>query len=70
MFQAAGGGKRDYDFKLVDTWLNHTNRGRDFEKYAMGGGEMAHATAMAGTLSCKTGRVYNATVRRRIEEAD
>ncbi len=70
MFQAAGGGKEDYDFKLVDTWANHTNRGRDFEAYAMGGGEVAHAEAMAGTLACDTGRVYNAAVRRRIKQED
>ncbi len=58
-----GGGDQGFDFKLVESYANHTAMGRDWDKMA-GGGYIKSGEIFAGVVSCDTARVYNVTVHR------
>lgn len=67
-FPAYGGGDVEFDFKMVSSWDNNAERGRDYDLYANGGGYQKRGEIMGDMLSCNVSRVYDGTVHRRIAE--
>ncbi|NND82278.1 MAG: hypothetical protein HKN50_07610 [Gammaproteobacteria bacterium] len=58
------GGEADYHFKWVSAHPNHTELGKDYERYANGGGYQKGQEMFAGKVKCSTSRVYNAEMVR------
>jgi hypothetical protein len=55
-FPAYGGGDEDFDFKMVNAWDSHAERGRDYDLYANAGGYQKRREIMGSMLDCNVSR--------------
>ncbi len=65
MFPGWGEPQDDYDFKVVNTYENHTEMGKAWDLYASGGGWQTYGELMRGVVDCDSSRVYDTEVVRR-----
>ena len=65
-----GGGGAEFDFKLMEGYLNHAELGEGYEMYGTGGMWRKHMETIAGMYECDDARVYNGTTRRRIDSGE
>jgi len=66
LFPAYGGGDAEFDFKIVNAYDNHAEVGHDWDLYAAGD-YRKHTELTAAAYECDEARMYNATIRRRID---
>jgi hypothetical protein len=64
LWPAFGGGDVDFDFKLVQGYMNYIDFGNAFDIYGTGGGVMKAGQIFADIVQCDVGRVYNMQLRR------
>jgi hypothetical protein len=64
-FPVYGGGGDSPDFKLVQSYANHTALGKAYDLYGNGGGYLKYGELLGDLLDCDTSRVYNGNVVRR-----
>jgi len=63
-----GGGGADFDFKLVEGFPNHATLGKLYDWYGNGGAYVQWDEHIGSAVSCDDSRVYNGTVRRRMQQ--
>ena len=63
-FFPAYGGDNDFDYKIVTTYPDYIEMGKDNNDYTNGGGWMKARELTEGVVTCDTPRVYNTVLRR------
>lgn len=65
MFPMYGGGKEEFDFKVVNSWRTMADAGAAFDMYGTGGDWRKSMEMSGGDMMCDSSRVYAGTVVRR-----